>query len=321
MPRRVAMYFSWDRAAEVSAPLELLDNRFPALFEVRRLFWPHYESLADPIRHDQGIDGFLANIFLENFSRFRQLTQAWTGTAVEVMQRRSSAGETLLDSKWLAQVDTLIIISFDGPRSGQSATVADIMALQSFLDDPGHTVFVCPHHDIGSDDSASGEDLLARQTLEFNHHGDRAIPGQQRFGGFARSLMKGLGLPIANRFGLRPARQADGSPQPVAVVADRQQLFAGVTSLNLHPHLPHLERLDASQQRLEVLVRQRVDPTAPSHPAFSGDRTQFDAVLQAAPGVVAGTLIVADATLWSSAASTESLERFWRNVVLAPAAG
>jgi hypothetical protein len=36
------MYFAWDRTAESNAPLGELDNRFPALFEVRRLFWPWF---------------------------------------------------------------------------------------------------------------------------------------------------------------------------------------------------------------------------------------------------------------------------------------
>jgi hypothetical protein len=44
MGRRIAMYFAWDRIAETVAPLGELDNRFPALFEVRRLFWPGYET-------------------------------------------------------------------------------------------------------------------------------------------------------------------------------------------------------------------------------------------------------------------------------------
>jgi hypothetical protein len=36
------------------------------------------------------------------------------------------------------------------------------------------------------------------QAKEHNHHGDSGIPAQQRFGGFALSLMAGLGLPIRN---------------------------------------------------------------------------------------------------------------------------
>jgi len=46
MTRRIAMYFAWDRAAESNAPLGELDNRFPALFEVRRLFWPWFARLT-----------------------------------------------------------------------------------------------------------------------------------------------------------------------------------------------------------------------------------------------------------------------------------
>jgi hypothetical protein len=69
MGRRIAMYFAWDRIAETVAPLGELDNRFPALFEVRRLFWPGYETLAQA-PGGQGIDGFLETIFLQNFALF-----------------------------------------------------------------------------------------------------------------------------------------------------------------------------------------------------------------------------------------------------------
>jgi hypothetical protein len=131
--------------------------------------------------------------------------------------------------------------------------------------------------------------------------------------------MSGLGLPIRNRFGLRPARAADESPAPVDVVAtDRWQLLQGVATLNAHPHLPHFERVDASCEMLEVLVQQRIEPRAPLHPFFAAGHTHFDAVLQARPDVVAGQLVVTDATLWSSAAGGNgSLEKFWRNVALA----
>ena len=314
------MYFAWDRTAEASAPLGVLDNRFPALLEVRRLFWPHYEMLADPERYDQGIDGFLEHIFLGNFRRFTQLARSWTEHAVRTFHRRSRSGEVLLEPRWLAQIDTLIIISFDGPRSGQQASDAEVSAIREFLDDPAHTVFVCPHHDIGDTWDVPVPEREARWQAEFDHHGDKAIPGQQRFGGFARSLMSGLGLPIRNRFGLRPAKSDDGCPAAVEVGAiDRGRLLEGVSTLNAHPHLPHFERLNGSSELLEVLVKQRIEVSAPPHPFTADGRTHFDAVLQARPEVAAGTLIVADATLWSSAAGgSESLERLWRNVALAP---
>ncbi len=41
------------------SPLRLEFSRIVsrALFEVRRLFWPRYESFADPEKFDQGIAG------------------------------------------------------------------------------------------------------------------------------------------------------------------------------------------------------------------------------------------------------------------------
>jgi hypothetical protein len=317
------MYFAWDRLAEVAAPLGILDNRFPALFEVRRLFWPRYEVLADPECYEQGIDGFLEQIFLANFRRFTQLAHGWTGYPVQMVHRSSQLGHVRLDAKWLSRIDTLIIISFDGPHSGQEAAPAELTALEEFLDDPVHTLFVCPHHDIGDTPDMPVEEAIRRRKIEFDHHGDPAVPGQQRFGGFARSLMRGLGLPIENRFGLRPALASDGTPAPVELgCIDRRALLNGVQSLNAHPHLPHFERLGASRELLEVLVRQRLDPGAPAHPFRTAGHSHFDAVLQATPAAAAGCLIVADATVWSSAAGgTESLERLWRNVALAPADG
>ena len=44
MARRIGMYFAWDRTAEAGAPLGDLNNRLPALFELRRQFWPRYET-------------------------------------------------------------------------------------------------------------------------------------------------------------------------------------------------------------------------------------------------------------------------------------
>ena len=319
MRRRIAMYFAWDRAAEAAAPLGILDNRFPALFEVRRLFWPRYEVLADPECHDQGIEGFLEQIFLENFRRFTQLVQTWTGYPVQIVHRRWQAKTVLLDARWLAQIDTLIIISYDGPQSCQKVTLPELAAIGDFLDDPAHSVFVCPHHDIGDTHDMPAKEASEQQKMEFDHHGDKAVPGQQRFGGFALSLMRGLDLPIRNRFGLRPAQAPDGTPAPVELTApDRRGLLTGVRTLNAHPHLPHFERLEGGRELLEVLVRQSIDPSAPAHPFSAAGHTQFDAMLQATPAAAAGSLIVADATLWSSTAGgTESLERLWCNVALA----
>ncbi len=89
-----------------------------------------------------------------------------------------------------------------------------------------------------------------------------------------------------------------------------------MSTFNLHPHLPHLERLGDTAGKLDVLARQRIDLAAPPHPFTQGGRSTFDALLQSRPGVFAGDLLVSDATLWSSTAGgVDSLRRFWTNVV------
>ena len=314
------MYFAWDRPGETGAPLGVLDNRFPALFEVRRLLWPRFEPLADATRFDQGIEGFIDHIFLQNFQLFQERVQSLTGNPVRVAQRRTASADVALDDCFLKGVDTLIVISFDTLRTNQLAVPNEIQALRHFLSDSDHTVFVCPHHDIGAMDDVPEAEQLARQVTEFRHHGDPAIPGQQRFGGYALSLMNGLGLPIRNRFGLRPARAADGSPAPFELAApDWTGVLDGVKALNLHPHLPHFERHGDSRSKLEVLVQQPVDTFASGHPFCEAGLTEFDAILQSRPDVFDGQLLVTDATLWASVfGGLDDLTQLWRNVALRP---
>jgi hypothetical protein len=316
--RQVALYFAWSRRDEVTAPLGILENRFPALFEVRRLFWPRFEQFADPMKFDQGVGGFIDNIQLPNFKLFADLTASWTGNPVRCAERRTDAGLCTLEAEFLADVDTLVVISFDSSRTGQQASDAEIDAIRSFLGNPDHTLFVCPHHDIGHTDELPESERLARQEIEFHHHGDAAIPAQQRFGDFGVSLLNGLGLPVRNRFGLRPAKLADGSPALLEVAAefDRFGLMKGVATFNLHPHLPHFERLGDSLAKLDVLARQEIDLAAPPHPFTARGRTDFDALLQSKPDVFRGRVLICDTTTWSSTVGgLDSLERFWRNVV------
>ncbi len=153
--------------------------------------------------------------------------------------------------------------------------------------------------------------------MEFHHHGAPAIPARQRFGDFGLSLLKGLGLRVKNRYGLRPAKLPDGSPAPLEVSdeGDRDGLMKGVTTFNLHPHLPHFERLGDSSTKLEVLARQGIDPAAPPHP-FAKDRRDFDALLQAKPGIFPGRLLICDTTIFSSTVGgLNSLRRCSQNVV------
>lgn len=316
---KVAVYYAWDRAGETGAPLGVIENRFPALFESRRMLYPHNRDLSDPERFDQGIAGFLDEILKKNFTTFVTEAGALTGQAVAQTERGGDDGRLVpLTGDLLAAIDTLVVISFDSLRTHQQAGAEEVEAVRAFLATPGNLLCVCPHHDIGEAEGLSQEALAEVQTEHFLHHGDRTIPPQQRFGGFARSLLAGLGLPVENRFGLHPAAEPDGSPSPIEVAQDldRLGLLSGVTTFNLHPHLPHFARFGAAFDRLDVLARQPIDPAAPPHPFTRDGRTTFDALLQSRPGVFAGDLLVGDATLWSSTAGgLDSLRRFWTNVV------
>ncbi|WP_243042079.1 hypothetical protein [Dyella sedimenti] len=319
--RKVAIYYAWSHPGETGAPLGVIEDRFPTLFESRRMRYPAYEELADPRRFDQGIAGFLDHIMKRNFSVFIDWTRTLTGRSVAQAERVAGDGRaTPLDAGFLDGVDTLIVISFDSLRTRQDAGHAEIEALRAFLDHPDHLAFVCPHHDIGDVADVPHGERMQSQLVEFLHHGDRTIPPRQQFGGLARSLLAGLGVPVANRYGLRPAAEPDGSPSPIEVEAglDRLHLLQGVATFNRHAHLPQLDRLGASAGRLDVLARQKIDPTAPPHP-FTRGRSHFDALLQSRQETFAGTLLVGDTTLWSSTAGgVDSLRRFWTNVVQRP---
>jgi hypothetical protein len=315
------LYFAWSRPDEIAAPLGVLEDRFPALFELRRLFWPTLEKFADAGRFDQGIGGFLDNIQLTNFVGFTDLTASWTGRPVRCAERRTGDGQCALDANYLAGVDTLIIISFDSSPTKQQPSSAEFAAIQSFLEDPDHLLFVCPHHDIGNTEGLQEDERLARQAVEFHHHGDIAIPARQRFGDFGISLLNGLGLAVKNRFGLRPAKMPDGSPAPIEVSTeyDRMGLLSNVSTFNLHYHLPHFERTDSATAKLDVLARQPIDAAAPPHPFTASGRRDFDALLQSRSDMFAGAVLVCDTTIWSSTVGgLDGLQQFWRNVILRP---
>jgi hypothetical protein len=316
--RNILMYFPWSRPEEEGAAFGKLNNRFGALFELRRLQWPKYEHFADIEHFNQGIAGFLDNILLQNYSLFREDMRIRSGNVVRLVERCTSEGKvTLLDGDFLEGVDVLIIVSFDSQRTGQYPNESELTAIRKFLDNPGHTLFVCPHHDIGNADGIPSKEVLAAQEVEFHHHGDIGIPAQQRFGGFAKSLLRDLGVPVINKFGLRPAKTQDGSAAPIQVnsQADRFNLLQGVRTFHLHPHLPHFEMLGDSPQKLDVLVEQSIDLDAPPHPFVKQGRKTFDALLQSKPNVFGGRLLICDATMWTSMnGGLGSLRQFWINV-------
>jgi hypothetical protein len=320
--RRVLIYFAWSRPGETHAPLTEIDNRFPALFELRRLLYPKFEPLSNPCQFDQGIGGFLDHVQKPNFAKFGARARAETGNPVVELERVLDDGtEHPLRWSLLEPIDTLVVISFDSVRTRQRASVEEVETLRRFLEDPDRVVFLCPHHDIGREADLGPDEVRERQEAEFFHHGDKAVPPRQAFGGFASSLLAGLGVPVENRFGLRPAADADGAAAAIDVdrATDRLDLLDGVRTFNLHPHLPHLARVGDALDKLDVLARQRIDPTAPQHPFSRYGHDKFDSLLQSRPDVFPGALLVCDTTIFSSTAGgLESLERFWARIVERP---
>ena len=97
--------------------------------------------------------------------------------------------------------------------------------------------------------------------MEYAHHGDALVPRQQRFGKYTRSLMKGLGVPVENRYGLRPGVVTGTiSIAPLTVNRDldtRGWLERRVTNFNFHMHLPHYAVTTEDTSRSSVLARSR----------------------------------------------------------------
>lgn len=317
--RQAVLYFSWSRPDEIEAPLTMINNRFPALFETRRMLYPRYEAFSRTDVFDQGIAGFLDHIQIPNFTGFAEHAERITGHPVPIIERLGDDGLAQeINDELLRDVDTLIVISLDSLRSRQAPTSNEVDAIRRFLAHPDHLLFVCPHHDIGDVHGLPESAQSLRQEQEFYHHGDRTIPPQQRFGGFARSLLAELDMPVENQFGLHPRLDESGAPWPFQAdrSLDRWHLLRDLEAFNTHPHLPHLARIGAALSRFDVLVRQEIAPDVPLHPAQRAGLQVFDALLQSAPGVFQGTLLVSDATLWSSTAGgTEQLQRFWTNVL------
>ncbi len=317
--RQVLLYFAWSRPGETAAPLADIDDRFPAIFELRRLLYPRMETMADGARFDQGIAGFLDHVQKRNFAAFIEQATVETGRAVTVTERVDDNGTTHPFSDALLDgVDTVILIGFDSLRTHQAAGPEEVEAVRRFLAKRDSLIFVCAHHDIGETEATAPDMRIAEQAEAWYHHGDRTLPARQAFGGFERSLLSLLGVPAINRFGLRPAAMFDGTPQPIEASRDldRLGLLEGVETFNLHPHLPHFERIGQGCDRLDVLARQPIDVSAPSHPFVRQGNASFDALLQSRADVFAGTLLVSDTTLWSSTAGgLGSLRRLWSNVV------
>ncbi|RKH44023.1 hypothetical protein D7X12_11705 [Corallococcus sicarius] len=294
-----------------------MDNRFSTMAEVRRVLWPDYESpqWADPLRFQQGVAGSL-ELFFWAWVKFQQVMEEVTGNKVPMFQRVDQAGFTLpLDERVLADADTLLIFGLDHNVTGQEAAPEEIEAVRAFLEREGTCLVIGPHHDVGHSPD------LKERALEYAHHGDALVPRQQRFGGYTRSLMKGLGIPVENRWGLRPAVvEGTNRSAPLTVMEelDTRGWLTGVQNFNFHLHLPHYAVTAEDSRSVRVLAKQPIDRTRP-HPFTNAGNTEFNALVWLPPGDGrAGDVLVADSTVFSTLfGADESLVRFWKNLATA----
>lgn len=311
--RRFTIYVSWSYPAEAAAPLHELDNRFSAMWEVRRVFWPSYEWAADPQTYLQGIDGTL-ELFFRDWELFGELIDEATGYPVRVIERIDGRGRThLLDEEILGECDTLLVFSLDSQCTQQRATPEEIEAVRQFLTREGTCLALGPHHDVGASD-----DLKIRE-MEYLHHGDPLVPRQQRFGTFGLSLIQALAIPVVNRYGLSPARVEGGGAAPLSIARDldTRHLLEGVTTFVPHPHLPHYEVLSEGSTAIRVLAKQPINPNARTHPFTEAGNREINMLLWVPPAESrAGDVLIVDSTQFTGSlfGKSESLQRFWRNL-------
>jgi hypothetical protein len=311
--QRVSVYWTWSYPWESNRDLAEMDNRFSTMTEVRRTAWPFYEKPEWSERMFlQGIAGTL-ELFHLSIVRFQNVVAEATGHPVMDYQRIDQAGQRLpIDERILADTDTLMVFGLDHLAMDEKADTAEIEAIQKFLTREGTCLLVGPHHDVG----ASGD--VKQQQMEYAHHGDPLVPRQQRFTGYGRSLMKGLGIPVENRWGLQPASVA-GTRQiaPLTTMRDldKRGWLNGVTTFNFHPHLPHYALTTDDTKSILVLAKQPIDMSRP-HPFTEAGNREFNSFLWMPPsGPRAGDILLADSTIFTTLfGSSESLDRFWRNL-------
>ena len=171
-----------------------------------------------------------------------------------------------------------MVFGLDHILSEQEAAPEEIAAIREWLKRDGACLLLAPHHDVGF----TG-DMKQRQ-VEYLHHGDPLVPRQQRFGQYTRSLMKGLGVPVHNTYGLRPALvKGTNEIAPLTPFHDLDSLglLRNVPTLNFHPHLPHYE-LTGGADSIQVLARQPIDLERP-HPFTEAGAREFNCLLWMPP--------------------------------------
>ena len=315
--RRVSIYVCWSFPGEANRDTSELDNRFSTMTEVRRVEWPFWETpeWSDPNMFQQGIAGAL-ELFFRAWMPFQQLVGEVTGHVVPVFQRVDQAGYRLpLDERVLGDTDTLLVFGLDHLLTEQEASADEIDAVGRWLQREGTCLLLGPHHDVGI-----SADLKAR-AKEYAHHGDALVPRQQRFGQYTRSLMKGLGVPVENRYGLRPG-VVTGTTKIAPLSANRdldtRGWLEGVTNFSFHKHLPHYAVTTEDTKAVHVLGRQPIDMSRP-HPFIEEGNREFNSFIWMPPGSGrAGEILLADSTVFSTLfGADDSLKRFWKNLVTA----
>jgi hypothetical protein len=205
-----------------------------------------------------------------------------------------------------------MVFGLDHLVSEQEAAPEEIAAIREWLKREGTCLMLGPHHDVGSSND------MAQWQMEYAHHGDALVPRQQRFGQYTRSLMKALGVPVLNQYGLRPAL-VKGTSQiaPLATNKDLDKIgiLNGVTTFNFHPHLPHYAVTTDDTNFVHVLTRQPIDLDRP-HPFTAAGNTEFNSCIWMPPeGERAGHILLADSTIFTTLfGGTDSLMTFWKNL-------
>jgi hypothetical protein len=252
-------------------------------------------------------------LFKRDWEPFREYVSELSEHPVPYFDRIDPGGHFFkIDDQMLEDVDTLLLISLDHQLTNQSPTQEEINAVQRWLKRDGTRLILCPHHEVGV-----SEDPSMREK-EYRHHGDRLVGRQQRFGGFGRALMNGLDIPVENRYGLNPRRTSDNKdPAPLSIAKDLDSpgWLEGVTTFNLHPHLPHYALTTNDEKQVRVLAKQPINMARP-HPFTESGNSEFNAFLWLPPNEKrTGDVFIADATLWEYAFGGESsLRRLWKNM-------
>ncbi len=310
---RFSIYWTWSYPWEANRDLTELDNRFSTMTEVRRVLWPDYETLEYSEKmFIQGIAGTL-ELFHLGLIRFQQAVGDTTGHPVAVYQRIDQAGQKQpLDNGLLDDTDTLMVFGLDHLVTEQEASAEEIEALRAWLTREGTRLILGPHHDVGA-----SSDFNVRK-MEYKHHGDALVPSQQRFGRYTRSLMKGLGVPVENQWGLRPAT-IEGTTQLQPLITtndlDTHGWLEGVKTFIFHQHLPHYAVTTDDPKAIHVLARQPIDLRRP-HPFIEAGHRDFNMLLWMPPtNERAGDILLADSTIFTTLfGGDESLDRFWKNI-------